>query len=80
MNVIMQRCEGLGVPLEALEGLGVPLEGSGGLGAAKFTVPKNRIIRSNLTNTIINAINTIRRIIRLRRMTHPWILQTLNDG
>jgi hypothetical protein len=33
----MQRCEGLGVPLEALEGLGVPLEGSGGLGAAKFT-------------------------------------------
>ena len=65
---------------QPLEGLGVPLEGSGGLGAAKFTVPKNRIIRSNLTNTIINAINTIRRIIRLRRMTHPWILQTLNDG
>jgi len=49
------------------------LEGSGGLKAAKFTVPKNRIIQSNLTNTVIYAINTIRRIIRLRRMTYPCI-------
>jgi len=33
---------------------------------------QNRIIRSNLKNTIKYVINTIRRIIRLRRMTHPW--------
>jgi len=33
---------------------------------------QNRIIRSNSKNTDIYVINTIRRIIRLRRMTHPW--------
>ena len=46
------------------------LGGSGGLVAAKFA--QNRIIRSNLKNTDIYVINTIRRIIRLCRMTHPW--------
>ena len=33
---------------------------------------QNRIIRSNLKNTVKYVINMIRRIIRLRRMTHPW--------
>jgi len=46
----------------------VLLGGSGGLVAANFVV-QNRIIRSNL-------INTIRRIICLRRMTHPCLLLT----
>jgi len=35
---------------------------------------QNRIIRSNSKNTDIYVINTIRRIIRLRRMTHPWYI------
>ena len=81
-QVIMLRSEGLGVPLGALEGLEVPLGGlgvllggSGGLVAAKLQnslSAQNRIIRSNLKNTVKYVINTIRRIIRLRRMTHPW--------
>jgi len=79
----MLRSEGLGVPLGALEGLEVPLGGlgvllggSGGLVAAKLQnslSAQNRIIRSNLKNTVKYVINTIRRIIRLRRMTHPCI-------
>ena len=35
---------------------------------------QNHIIRSNLKNTIKYVKNTIRRIIRLRRMTHPCII------
>jgi len=38
---------------------------------------QNRIIRSNLYNTVKYVMNTIRRIIRLRRMTHPWFWPTL---
>ena len=33
---------------------------------------QNCIIRSNSQNTVKYVIITIRRIIRLRRMTHPW--------
>ena len=53
----------------ALEGLGVLLGGSGGLVSLSA---QNRIIRSNLKNTVKYVMNTIRRIIRLHRMTHPW--------
>jgi len=34
---------------------------------------QNRIIRSNMKHTVKYVINTIRRIIRLRRMTHPCL-------
>jgi len=40
------------VPLGGLEGLEVPQGGSGGLVAAKFVSAQNRIIRSNLKNTV----------------------------
>ena len=32
----------------------------------------NRIIRPNLFNTFKYGLNIIRRIIRIRRVTHPW--------
>ena len=32
----------------------------------------NRIRRPKLFNTVKYALNTIQRIIRIRRMTHPW--------
>jgi hypothetical protein len=79
----MLRSEGLGVPLGALEGLEVPLGGSRGHGSASGGLwggglwlqnplsAQNRNIRSNLKNTVKYVINTIRRIIRLRRMIHP---------
>ena len=69
-QVIMLRSEGLGVPLGALEGLGVLL---GGLWVQNSLSAQNRIIRSNSKNTVKYVINTIRRIIRLRRMTHPCL-------
>ena len=47
------------------------LGGSGGLVAAKFVKCSKSYLRSNLKNTVKYVINTIRRIIRLRRMTHP---------
>ena len=67
-QVIMLRSEGLGVPLGALEGLGVLL---GGLWLQNSLSAQHRNIRSNLKNTVKYVINTIRRIIRLRRTTHP---------
>ena len=45
----------------------------GGLWLQNLLSAQNRIIRSNLKNTVKYVINTIRRIIRLRRMTHPWV-------
>ena len=39
---------------------------------------QNRIIRSNSKNTVKYVINTMRRIIRLRRMTHPWCIRTVH--
>ena len=44
----------------------------GGLWLQNSFNAQNRIIRSNLKNTVKYVINSIRRIIRLRRMTHPW--------
>jgi len=62
-QVIMLRSVGLDVPL-------------GGLWLQNSLSAQNRIIRSNLRNTVKYVINTIRRILRLRRMTHPCIIQT----
>ena len=70
-QVIMLRSEGLGVPLGGSRGLGSASGGLWGACGCKIRCAQNRIIRSNLTNTVKYAINTIRRIIRLRRMTHP---------
>ena len=61
--------EGLEVPLGGSRGLGVLL---GGLWLQTLLSAQNRIIWSNLKNTIKYVINTIRRIIRLRRLNHPW--------
>jgi hypothetical protein len=70
----------MGVPLGGSRGLGSPPGGLwGAWGCKVHYVPKNRIIRSNLTNTVIYAINTIQRIIRLHRMTHPWYIYTVYD-
>jgi len=71
-QVIMLRSEGLGVPLGDSRDLEVLLGGSGGLWLQNSLSAQNRIIRSNLKNTVKYVINTIRRIIRLRCMTHPW--------
>ena len=78
----MLRTEGLGVPLGGSRGLGSASVGLlrawecfwgalGGLWLQNSLSAQNRIIRSNSKNTDIYVINTIRRIIRLRRMTHP---------
>jgi len=40
----------------------------------------NRIIRPNLFNTVKYALNTIRRITRIRRMTHPCLLFVVFAG
>ena len=80
----MLRSEGLGVPLGGSRGLGSASVGLlrawecfwgalGGLWLQNSSSAQNRIIRSNSKNTDIYVINTIRRIIRLRRMTHPWL-------
>ena len=42
-----------------------------GLWLQNSSSAQNRIIRSNLKNTVKYVINTIQRIIRLRSMTHP---------
>ena len=83
-QVIMLRSEGLEVPLGGSRGLGSASVGLlrarecfwgalGGLWLQNSLSAQNRIIRSNLKNTDIYVINTIRRIIRLRRMTHPCL-------
>jgi len=82
----MLRSEGLGVPLGCSRGLGSASVGLlrawecirgalGGLWLQNSLSTQNRIIRSNLKNTDIYVINTIRCIIRLRRMTHPWYVR-----
>ena len=70
-QVIMLRSEGLGVPLGSSRGPGSASGGLWGPCGSKIRRAQNRIIRSNLKNTVKYVINTIRRIIRLRRMTHP---------
>ena len=86
-QVIMLRSEGLGVPLGGSSGLGSASVGLlrawecfwgalGGLWLQNSLSAQNRIIRSNLKNTVKYVINTIRRIIRLCRMTHPCIFAT----
>ena len=82
-QVIKLRSEGLGVPLGGSRGLGSASGGLerawecfwgalGGLWLQNSLSAQNSIIRSNLINTGKYVINTIRRIIRLCRMTHPW--------
>ena len=39
----------------------------------KMAKKANFAIRFNLFNTVNYAFNTIRRIIQIRRMTHPWL-------
>jgi len=86
----MLRSEGLGVPLGGSRGLGSASVGLlrawecfwgalGGLWLQNSLSAQNRIIRSNSKNTDIYVINTIRRIIRLRRMTHPWCICIVYD-
>ena len=81
-QVIMLRAEGLGVPLGGSRGPGSASVGLlrawecfwgalGGLWLQNSLSAQNRIVRSNSKNTDIYVINTIQRIIRLRRMTHP---------
>jgi len=74
MNVIMQRSEGLGVPLGGSRGLGSPSRGLWGAWGCKIHSAQESYYTSNLTNTVIYAINTTRRMIRLRRMTHPCFI------
>ena len=48
------------------------LGGSGGLVAAKFVKCPKSYYTEQFEKYGKYVINTIRRIIRLRRMTHPW--------
>jgi len=58
------------VPLGGSRG---PGSASGGLVAAKFVQCPKSYYTEQLENTVGYVINTIRRIIRLRRMTHPCL-------
>jgi hypothetical protein len=53
-----------------LAGAKIALKGQKTANNGKFC---NRIIRPNLFNTVKHVLNTIRRIIQIRRMSHPCV-------